>query len=393
MALREWSDLRAGGRRDGFERALAGFDLFILHHRVKGDMDSVCTVLRIKVVYLQLLTDGQILERLDMHYQWARVSIPGVDELSPRQKAEAVARHIRRLGWIGIQDERQYHNIEHNFIGLAVFSSGKHRCLPLINVVVYCYILRQFGLQAAPCSFPFHVHAVIRPPPGIDLDGNPRDDDAEAPSMYMDPFHSDEEVPVEHLNQILNNYSHRIPQSSRASFLSEADAREITMRCARNILNSASILSPRSSTDLHLETCKYAAFWALLLLNPSAGDLRQDSVKIMHKFTQQFEHDVPLVEKYLLPRIAGFPDQENYHQVCRLLREVDAKPRPVKPRFGTDVTGVRYKVGQVFKHRRYSYLAVVTGWDATCMQSEEWIQAMRVDDLPKGRDQSFYNTL
>lgn len=52
-----------------------------------------------------------------------------------------------------------------------------------------------------------------------------------------------------------------------------------------------------------------------------------------------------------------------------------------------------YRVGDLFRHRRYRYRAVITGWDATCQASEQWMQQMGVDALPHGRTQSFYHVL
>jgi len=52
-----------------------------------------------------------------------------------------------------------------------------------------------------------------------------------------------------------------------------------------------------------------------------------------------------------------------------------------------------YRVGDLFRHRRYRYRAVITGWDATCQASEQWMQQMGVDALPHGRSQSFYHVL
>ncbi|KAH7032748.1 uncharacterized protein B0I36DRAFT_361521 [Microdochium trichocladiopsis] len=54
---------------------------------------------------------------------------------------------------------------------------------------------------------------------------------------------------------------------------------------------------------------------------------------------------------------------------------------------------VRYRVGDLFRHKRYRYRAVITGWDSTCQASEQWMQQMGVDSLPNGRSQSFYHVL
>ena len=42
---------------------------------------------------------------------------------------------------------------------------------------------------------------------------------------------------------------------------------------------------------------------------------------------------------------------------------------------------------------RYNYRCVIYGWDEKCVQSEDWIAQMRVDQHPPGRHQPFYNVL
>ena len=50
---------------------------------------------------------------------------------------------------------------------------------------------------------------------------------------------------------------------------------------------------------------------------------------------------------------------------------------------------ILFRVGQIIRHRRYSYRGVIFGWESKCEAGEEWIQQMRVDALPEGRNQHF----
>jgi hemimethylated DNA binding protein len=54
---------------------------------------------------------------------------------------------------------------------------------------------------------------------------------------------------------------------------------------------------------------------------------------------------------------------------------------------------VKYSPGTVFKHRLFGYRGVIMGATPSCEASEQWIQQMRVDDLPGGRKQPFYWTM
>ena len=49
-----------------------------------------------------------------------------------------------------------------------------------------------------------------------------------------------------------------------------------------------------------------------------------------------------------------------------------------RPSSGT----VQFKVGDVIRHRRYHYRGVIYGWDPECKAEEEWMQQMRIDQLP-----------
>jgi hypothetical protein len=54
---------------------------------------------------------------------------------------------------------------------------------------------------------------------------------------------------------------------------------------------------------------------------------------------------------------------------------------------------VKYRVGSVIRHRRYGYEGMIIGWDTKCMKGDSWINQMQVDDLPGGREQSFYDVV
>eukprot|EP00877_Chromochloris_zofingiensis_P004120 jgi/Chrzof1/13709/Cz08g09030.t1 len=54
---------------------------------------------------------------------------------------------------------------------------------------------------------------------------------------------------------------------------------------------------------------------------------------------------------------------------------------------------VKYRVGDIIQHKRYNYRGVIRGWDASCEASQLWIMQMKVDSLPLGRTQPFYQVL
>ncbi|CAM6082959.1 unnamed protein product [Calypogeia fissa] len=52
-----------------------------------------------------------------------------------------------------------------------------------------------------------------------------------------------------------------------------------------------------------------------------------------------------------------------------------------------------YRLGQRVKHKIYGYLGVVCGMDPTCCESGDWVRGANVDQLPRGRNQPFYQVL
>jgi F-box protein 21 len=321
-----------------------------------------------------------------------RADYPGVDELCPRDRATLVARYLKAKGWTGTHGDRDYHNIEHNFLGVALYGEG-HNSLPLITVVIYCYVVRELGLRAAPCSFPMHVYAVVRPPDGFDLNGDPLDDDeVEDPAMYIDPYRSDEEVPLSSLTGWLRLVSHQFTDAEVEGFLLESNARDITLRCVRNIFNSQqSIETPLNDVDKF--SAMYGAAWASAVV-PKRFGLRHPEhlILLMEAFLENSTFDVGLIQKYILPLCVDLHDYNQFVKGCRAIRRRDEMPKWGQDRSGKNAV-VKYRVGQVFRHRRYDYIGAITGWDPECSSGEAWIRQMGVDRLPNGRNQPFYHIL
>lgn len=339
----------------------------------------------------------QIFLRLDSYVVRLRDAHPDIDDESPQQKASTVAKFLLSNNLIGMLDDRDYHNIEHNFLGRALFSQEKNS-LPIITAIIYCYVLRQLGLRAAPCGFPLHVHAIVQPPSGLDLAGEPLPSDTpDPPTLYMDPFRTHTPIPYSSLLSQLQFLTRPVTAADHAAFLSASNPRDITIRCARNILNSIqrSAVS-RTGRPIDPTSAHYAALWALVLLPTSVTPFRQFLVLLMHIFAEKFPHDVGMVERYILP-LTGRLGTE-HEQICEEVRLADAKaPWTVQRRDGGRGGGaadrVRFRVGQVFRHSRFRYTAVVTGWDEKCDADEEWIRRMGVDRLTAGRRQAFYHSL
>ena len=317
---------------------------------------------------------------------------------SPQQKAIALAEFLRRHNLTGISGNSQYHDLQNNFIGIAL-QDGAHPSLPLVSVAVYCCVAQRLGIDAQPCGFPFHVLAIIKPLPGHTLDGRHEDSGASSDPMYMDPFRSNQQVYVDDLRAQLQTLG--ISPSEFPELLGASSTAEIVRRSAKNIITSLQAVrrdhnAGQFSPDV--DGAFYAAVWAVLLLPEggpvTAGAQRASCLSHITELVEKyFFTDTWLIETYILPLIEERTQHRQLRNTIEATRRVDDMPKNVKNRTSDPLRNVRYKVGQIFHHKRYHYKAVITGWDIECAATDGWMARMGVHELPRGRYQGFYHVL
>lgn len=414
FAIDEWKKcmLRGGTSSEQLERNLAAFDLFVSAD--EHDINSV--TISLDNIAFELQTEH-----------------PELDTLSTREKAITIATFLRAHGHNGASDE-EYHNLPNNFLGIAL-RDPEHHSLPLIAVSIFCFVARRAGLSAHPCSFPMHVYAIVSSPEDRDLDGRPTSNSPE--TMYIDAFRDPIEVPQQHLEAQLRSMGSPYPDE----FLSKATDTEIIIRSSRNIMRSVQTLQMHGNIPLptpddprtplwyrqkpDFDKAFYASLWSTMLMqthHSSGMSRRRHYLPFLLEYVQQHcPWDADLVKKYIVPMFSRYPERLETLEILRVLREKDRDQPKVKARttkqndwqvgheslVGMQVTGqvtkparqvgqianVEYKVGQVFRHRRYGYEGVVVGWDKLCDASDTWIESMGVDRLSGGREQSFYHVL
>ncbi|KAI1932295.1 hypothetical protein LOZ66_006915 [Ophidiomyces ophidiicola] len=375
IAIRQWNDLRIG-KHVSLECALGAFDMFVLKTS-RGDLDDISQKL------------GEIVSLI-------LTECPSIVDFSPRERALRIAQYLRENNLTGIDPGSDFYNLEHNFLGLAL-RDERHNSLPLISAAIYCYVARKFDLNAQPCGFPFHVHVLIEPEYGYDMDGWRVEGGTQGPPMYMDPFRSVRETPVSELQSQLNYLGTlSLPQST---FLRESLTGEIVLRCGKNILNSIKQSTMSTVILLDITSAAYAAIWSsILCANYSAlesspeelgsrvpiAQFRRYLPSLLEYFATNFPFDVYLVEQYLVPLFYGFPEYDHLKESVYVMKAGDQIPKQIKRRTA-EYSNVKYRVGQVFRHRRYGYVAVIAGWDPECGAAEHWMQQMGIDRLQAGR--------
>ncbi|KAI9717423.1 MAG: hypothetical protein M1812_004775 [Candelaria pacifica] len=396
MATKEWSKLR-NGEPVNLERALIAFDMFTLHTR-HGDFEETTS-------------------HLDRLARDVQLSYTTWDDLSTRAKALAIAAYLRSKNITGINSDDSYRDLQNNFIGIALQAEG-HPSIPLISVAIFCSVAERLGLDARPCPFPWHIYAIVHPPKGASLDGRITESlqTMMEDSMYLDPFRSSQEILLGDLRARLSRIGE--PYSAHHMYIRDSSLAELVHRMGRNIMASVEafhgramaqnqntraqyVLSATAFPDM--ESASYGALWALMLFggHPNGGDpvaavaLRtQLRPYILEHVETHFPGDVSLIEQYIAPLFQDSPQARDLYNTTRVMRAGDTMPKQVIRRVNKE-TGdpVKYKVGQVFQHKRYDYQAVITGWDVECGAGEQWMQQMQVDKLSRGRHQSFYHAL
>lgn len=324
-------------------------------------------------------------------------------------------RFLRRNNFVGLSSELAYRDLQNNFIGIAL-QDQDHPSLPLISVAIFCAIAQRLGLDAKCCGIPSHVHAIIIPARGETLDDRPlREDEPEAEPMYLDPYGFDDEIPPQNLRIILSQYGLQ-PHQFR-DFLTDTDNANLILRTSRNILATVQEFRAQGASTtntghptirLHanpfadLDNAFYSALWANYMFGNPAGPSETTSQRqfipfILERFERLYPMDASLIEEHIVPQYGTSNHTSENWELREALRVVRAADQTPKQRRLRDTQaareGVKYKVGQVFRHKRYAYIGVITGWDMECGMTSAWIAHNNVDSLSRGRHQSFYHAL
>ncbi|KAI1385216.1 uncharacterized protein F4822DRAFT_337560 [Hypoxylon trugodes] len=358
------------------ERALGAFDMFMLHDN-EGDLDEIT----------------ELLDDIATRFLRAHGSL---HRMTTRQRAVALAQWLHSNNMTGLSDptEQTYRYLRNCLIGRAL-RDEHHPSLPIISAAIYSAIASRLGLEAYPCALPNHVHATVLSPPGMSLDGEilPEGQSKNQENMFLDPYGSDEEVPLDYIHSFLSRLG---INSGHENLLQPTATDLIVMRTAQNIRASftsfrtnerpLSQLIPmielnRGDWARNLQPALYSMIWASIMMVPVLPendevrwDWQQDVGDLRTYFYEYFPEDSWLVEKYVCPMYDIFAPPMRHHNERELpskrirdqireIRRVDASPKP--PRSRIDLSkgvNVKYRVGQVFRHRRYEYHGLILGW-------------------------------
>ncbi|OLL24686.1 F-box only protein 21 [Neolecta irregularis DAH-3] len=259
-----------------------------------------------------------------------------------------------------------YYRIENSFIHFAL---NRVPTLPITLAAIFCGIARRLEIHAAPVDFPGHVYVTVSET--ADFRNN----------IYIDIYNVGRLISRLELEQSLAS----IGEPPSPIYLSPASAIAMIRRVFRNIINSIQQgEDSRNGKPLAL----YSAIAALLTMNNEIDERTRDIFASI--IQNHFPMDVDILEQ-VISRLQNFNDTGELSSQCRSIRSNDNTPLPIHRRQNTSL--ISYRIGDVFQHKRYSYVAVITGYTEVCNTAEEWIRAMRIDELNRGRDQPFYHVI
>ncbi|KAB8342974.1 hypothetical protein FH972_022569 [Carpinus fangiana] len=418
IAIDIWEKLR-DGENVPLEHALGSLDLWIAQQPAY-DLDDISA--RLDTIAADFISQ-------------AGDDMENVTEWSTRKKAVGLGAFLSGLEFLRSPDSGAgYRSLRNCLIGV-VLADSSHNALQLVSAAIYCCVAGRIGLEAHLTNYPLHVYINVPALTGLDHDGRPSSTLVEP--IFIEPWGGHEASAAVLKSQLTSMGQ---PETLFPAYSKPATALEMVNRMGNNILASIqelgltfeTVLSdpspnliPRlSATDtgrqnryyvsqpvqLNPFRASYCVCWLQTVMRSPSQILELEgsrgSIQILNLLVQQLEahqHDIGLVEKYVIPRYSA-DSVEHRHltlTVSQKLRDDDAAPQAVKRRPSSD-TGVRgshnnysdtvkHRVGDMFRHRRYNYSAVIIGWDPACMASQSWIDHMGVDTLPGGREQSFYN--
>ncbi|KAL1837574.1 hypothetical protein VTJ49DRAFT_3634 [Mycothermus thermophilus] len=390
-AIEIWSSYQGRAlSSEGLDRALAAFDMFVLHDQ-EEDVDYVV----------------RTLDELAIQF---KAEHPWFDSLSTRQKALALVRWLRARNLTGMDHpEINYRNLRNCFIGHAL-SDKDHPSLPIISSAIFTCVAERLGLTAFCLAFPNHVHAAVYAPPGQDLDGQATDEvDGERKRMCLDPYGSDNEITLSDLRRRLVEYGW---SQGTDAFLAPSPVPIIVQRTGQNIRATYDNVHNLTNNEhqaremkrlrsglpgLNLDAAIYASMWAELLMTQTSN-LHWDSTlaTFLQKFALSWSEDMWIVEKYLLPLynqyIVANPHRLEQHyrswqrvpEILDMVANFDRRIREVNRRYTQDIVRrVRYRIGQVFQHRRYRYIGIINGWAApghSCLPMPHYLDAQEAEE-------------
>lgn len=275
---------------------------------------------------------------------------------------------MRASNLTGLENQQlDYRNLRNCFIGQAL-RDPKHESIPIISSAIYCCIAERVGIQAECFLAPICVHVVVTAPHGYDLDLNRSNDEHQ---MYLDPFATDGEVPVDSLEHLVSHGDMTI-----ADLRNSGTVFAITTRTAHNIEASHAAGSRRPDTlstskllhghpAINRQLALYATRWALLILQvPFTHMWKERRSQLLRHILRDWPEDEWIMSKYVMTQGQRTGTDEAMTQMeMYVMNQVQSPDQSgmVHNEF-TDDRVAPFRLGQIFVHKRYQWLGAIVGF-------------------------------
>ncbi|KAK6498557.1 hypothetical protein TWF481_011145 [Arthrobotrys musiformis] len=355
-AIRNWSTLLTP-QPTSLEVAISSFDLFVIddfafdNEQVQRLLTTIC----------EDITHSQ----------------RDFPNCSIQEKAVGIISHMRSLGFLGCSQER-FHDLVNCFMGVSMRTTKS--TLPITSCSIFCSLARRLGLEAHPCAYPYHVYALVR--------------ETESSHFYVNPHDSIDIVLQSELESRLEEIGVSITSENVRKYLHPATTKELVLRNARNILRNTprarrNLVDDQLDLSINIDAAEYAALFAIALLsNTWTTRILEPLCRCLQ---ESFPLDVGLIEKHIVPLAGpGSRPARLLQTICIALRNEDGMVRRPKLRSLAENRSVLFRIGTIFKHKRYGYQAVITGW--TVNMAYEGLD-IEEGELQKGLMQPFYRVM
>lgn len=342
--------------------------------------------------------------------------------MTTRQKALALAGWLHFNNMTGLSDptEETYRYLRNCLIGRAI-RDEHHPSLPIISASIYSAIASRLDMEAYPCALPSHVHCMVLSPPGVSLDGQLllEEESQYQENMFLDPYGSAEELPRHDIYNFLSRLGF---YSGHEKLLTPTATAHIVLRTAQNIRASFSsfranaaplhqlvpmIELNRGDWARNLRPAMYSLFWARIMMVPALPedeegrwDWQHDVRDMLSYAGSYFPEDLWLIEKYVCPMYeklaATNVNDFTYKRLHRKIGDIRRADMTWKtPRRRRDLKGitVKFRIGQVFKHKRYDYYGLIIGWSAGGLPLLDDVSLSPVNRSWPTQDQHYYRCM
>jgi F-box protein 21 len=324
-------------------------------------------------------------------------------KMSIRERAKVLFHYLVEHGILLGFPEHNYDGPDSSFIGQVLYNRSSSST-PLVTCAIFSAVADRLGMIVKPIRFIWHTYVCVYPAPGRDLDGGilkypikiQNSDEAliKRTRMFMDPSRGFEEVAISDLvGQLLKM---GIPAPQAEFHLEPLITSEAVHRCAAAISDALAALPDREGdwlghplpTALQPDLAVYASLWAIMLTRNDAMSLP----RLGHYLQKNYPMDIALLESNW-PNTTDYQQSLQFRDLCHVIRTTDLTPKNVSRRVKGEGS-IIYKIGQVFRHKRYGFLGIISGWDRVSHDPAEHITqptSMRCPMLVKQR--TFYHVI